>query len=144
MNDHLLQLPLGGGPLHNLLIDGVCCDQAEHQHRLGLANPVAAVLGLQVCLRILGENKQKKKKRPYSTRVGNVTLSVQKAFPRLIHTYPVTVEDDDCISSGQVDAQASCSCTQKEQEHLGIISELLHLQTHTQNQHHTVTVLCKC
>lgn len=60
MNDHLLQLPLGGGPLHNLLIDGVCCDQAEHQHRLGLANPVAAVLGLQVCLRILGENKKKK------------------------------------------------------------------------------------
>lgn len=51
--DHLLQLPLGRRPLQDLLVDGVGCDQAVHQHRFGLTDAVATVLGLQVCLGVL-------------------------------------------------------------------------------------------
>ena len=53
MNDHLLQFPLCGGPLQDLLVDGVGRDQAVHHHGLGLANPVTPVLGLQVSLGVL-------------------------------------------------------------------------------------------
>ena len=52
VDDHLLQLPLGGGSLHNLLVNGVCCDESVDHDWLGLANPVTSVLGLQVLLRI--------------------------------------------------------------------------------------------
>ena len=52
MDDHLLQLPLGGGSLHNLLVNGVCRDESVDHDWLGLANPVTSVLGLQVLLRI--------------------------------------------------------------------------------------------
>ena len=56
MDDHLLQLPLGGGSLQDLLVDGVGRDQAVHHHWLGLPNAVAAVLGLQVRLGVLEGN----------------------------------------------------------------------------------------
>lgn len=55
VNDHLLQLPLGRRPFQDLLVDGVGGDQAVNHHRLGLANAVAAVLGLQVGLRVLDQ-----------------------------------------------------------------------------------------
>lgn len=54
VNDHLLQLPLGRSSLQDLLVDGVGSDQAVDHHRFGLTNAVAAVLGLQVGLRVLG------------------------------------------------------------------------------------------
>ena len=50
MDHHLLQLPLGGGPLHDLLVDGVGGDHPVDHDRLGLTDPVAPVLGLQVLL----------------------------------------------------------------------------------------------
>ena len=53
MDDQLLQLPLGGGSLQDLLVDGVGRDQPVHHHRLGLPDAVAAVLGLQVSLGVL-------------------------------------------------------------------------------------------
>ena len=52
VNDHLLQLPLGGGPLHNLLVDGVGSDESVDHYGLGLADPVTSVLGLKVLLGI--------------------------------------------------------------------------------------------
>lgn len=53
VDDHLLQLPLGGGPLQDLLVDGVGRDQAVHNHWLGLPDTVTAVLSLQVRLGVL-------------------------------------------------------------------------------------------
>ena len=53
MDDHLLQLPLGGCSLQDLLVDGVGRDQTVHHHRLGLPDAVASVLGLQVRLGVL-------------------------------------------------------------------------------------------
>ena len=50
MDDHLLQLPLGGCSLHDLLVDGVGRDEPVDHDGLGLANPVAPVLSLQVLL----------------------------------------------------------------------------------------------
>ena len=46
---------------------------------------------------------------------------------RVPSTYPVTVEDDDRVGSGQVDPQTPCPSAQQEQEHLGIGGESLHL-----------------
>ncbi len=46
VDDHLLQLPLGRGPLQDLLVDSVGCDQAVHHHWFGLPDAVAAVLSL--------------------------------------------------------------------------------------------------
>lgn len=57
VNDHLLQLPLGRGPLQDLLVDGVGGDQAVNHHWFGLTNAVAAVLSLQVSLRVLDEQE---------------------------------------------------------------------------------------
>lgn len=53
MDNHLLQLPLGRGPLQDLLVDGVGCDQSIHHHWLSLSNAVTAVLCLQIRLRVL-------------------------------------------------------------------------------------------
>lgn len=53
VNDHLLQLPLGRCPLQDLLVDGVGGDQAVNHHWFGLTDAVAAVLSLQVGLRVL-------------------------------------------------------------------------------------------
>lgn len=55
VNDHLLQLPLGRGPLQDLLVDGVGSDQAVHHHWFGLPDTVTAVLSLQVRLGVLRE-----------------------------------------------------------------------------------------
>lgn len=57
MNDHLLQFPLGGGSLQDLLVDGVGSDQSVHHHRFCLPDTVASVLGLQVSLRVLTEEE---------------------------------------------------------------------------------------
>lgn len=69
VNDHLLQLPLAGGPLQDLLVDGVGCDQAVHHHWFGLADAVTAVLSLQVCLRVL-----RKKKSTLSSNTAHLKL----------------------------------------------------------------------
>lgn len=53
VDDHLLQLPLGRGSLQDLLVNGVGGDQAVDHHRFGLSDAVAAVLSLQVGLRVL-------------------------------------------------------------------------------------------
>lgn len=53
MDHHLLQLPLGRGPLQDLLVDGVGRYQAVHHHGFGLPDAVTAVLSLQVRLGIL-------------------------------------------------------------------------------------------
>ncbi len=45
----------------------------------------------------------------------------------LICTHPVTVKDDDSVSSSQVDPKSSCSGAQQEQEHLWIFRKLGHL-----------------
>ena len=50
MDNHLLQLPLGGCSLHDLLVDGVGRDEPVDHDGLGLADPVAPVLSLQVLL----------------------------------------------------------------------------------------------
>ena len=47
VNDHLFELPLGGGPLHDLLVDGVGRDQPVDHHRPRLPNPVTSVLSLR-------------------------------------------------------------------------------------------------
>ena len=47
MYNELLNLPLGGGPEHNLLVDGSLGDQPVDHDRLRLPDPVATVLGLQ-------------------------------------------------------------------------------------------------
>lgn len=57
MNDHLLQFTLHGGFFHNFLVNGVGCDQPENQHRLGLADSVTSILGLQITLRILSNKR---------------------------------------------------------------------------------------
>ena len=50
MDDHLLQLPLSCSSLHDLLVDGVSGDEPVDHDWLGLANPVAPVLRLEVLL----------------------------------------------------------------------------------------------
>ena len=52
MDDHLLKLPLSSGPLHNLLVDGVGCDQSVDHHWLGLPDSVTSVLCLEILLGI--------------------------------------------------------------------------------------------
>ena len=52
MDDHLLKLPLGSGPLHNLLVDGVGCDQSVDHYWLGLPDSVTSVLSLEILLGI--------------------------------------------------------------------------------------------
>lgn len=53
VDDHLLQLPFGRGSLKDLLVNGVGCDQAVHNHWFGLSNAMTAVLSLQVSLGVL-------------------------------------------------------------------------------------------
>jgi len=53
MDDHLLQLPLSSGTLHYLLVDGVGSHETVDYDGTSLTNPVTAVLGLQVTLRVL-------------------------------------------------------------------------------------------
>ena len=47
VDDHLLQLPLRGGPFDDLLVDGAGGDEAVDHHRLGLADTVAPILRLK-------------------------------------------------------------------------------------------------
>ena len=46
VDDHLLQLPLGGGSLHDLLVDGVGGDESVDHDGPRLADTVTPVLGL--------------------------------------------------------------------------------------------------
>ena len=46
VDDHLLQLPLGGGSLHDLLVDGVGGDESVDHDGSRLADTVTPVLGL--------------------------------------------------------------------------------------------------
>ena len=46
VDDHLLQLPLGGGSLHDLLVDGVGGDETVDHDGPRLADTVTPVLGL--------------------------------------------------------------------------------------------------
>ena len=50
VDDHLLQFPLGSRPLNDLLVNSVGCHQPVHHHGLGLADPVATILGLEILL----------------------------------------------------------------------------------------------
>mmetsp|Transcript_8835 Transcript_8835/g.30371 ORF Transcript_8835/g.30371 Transcript_8835/m.30371 type:complete len:382 (+) Transcript_8835:666-1811(+) len=52
LDDEALELELGLGLGQHVLLHRVGRDQPEHQHGLGLANPVAPVHGLQVLLRV--------------------------------------------------------------------------------------------
>ena len=47
MDHHLLQLPLGGGSLHYLVVDGVGGDESVDHDWLGLTNTMTSVLGLE-------------------------------------------------------------------------------------------------
>lgn len=77
VNDHFLQLSLAGGPLQYFLVDGVGRDQAIHHHRLGLTDAVAAVLSLQVCLRVL--TKKEIKKNTVSSNTQDVCNNSEKS-----------------------------------------------------------------
>ena len=46
VDDHLLKLPLGGGSLHDLLVDGVGGDETVDHDGPRLADTVTPVLGL--------------------------------------------------------------------------------------------------
>ena len=46
VDDHLLKLPLGGGSLHDLLVDGVGGDESVDHDGPRLADTVTPVLGL--------------------------------------------------------------------------------------------------
>ena len=64
MDHHLFQPSLAGSPLHNLLVKGVGSDQTIHHDRLGLPNTVAAILGLEITLGVLGgEDKSEEEER---------------------------------------------------------------------------------
>lgn len=117
VDDHLLQLPFGRSPLKDLLIDGVDSDQAVHHHGLGLANPVAAVLSLQVSLGVLGANRRVTKHRVHTPVRPGAKL----------RTHPVTVKNDDGVGGCQVYPQASSSGAQQEEEHFWIFAKLGHL-----------------
>ena len=54
VNHHLFQPSLLVGSLYDALVNGVGRHQPIHHHRLGLTDAVAAILGLEVSLRVLG------------------------------------------------------------------------------------------
>jgi len=53
MNDELFKLAFGSCSLNNLLIDRVRCDKSIYNHWTVLTNTMAAILRLQITLRIL-------------------------------------------------------------------------------------------
>ncbi|KAF3842629.1 hypothetical protein F7725_024580 [Dissostichus mawsoni] len=110
-------LQRGGVVIEDLLVDGVGRHQPVHHHWFGLSDSVAAVLGLKVSLRVLrGDGSISTHQHSHIKE--NLTSSC---------THPVTVEDDNSVSSSQVDPKSSRSGAQQEQKYIWIFGELGHL-----------------
>lgn len=107
-DDERFELALVCGALHDLRLDGVLADDAEHEHGACLPDAVRAVLRLQVHLRVLRDGGCQ-----------CVVMLVGKGRP-----YPILVVEDDRVGCDKVKALSAGSGAEEE-EARGVLAALL-------------------
>lgn len=103
MDDQLLEKTLGVGPPDQMRLNRVGGDEPVDDDRLLLADAVAAILGLEIHLRVLQGQR----------------------IPAA--AYPIAVVEDDGVGGGEIDAEATGARADEENLDVGVAIEVLDL-----------------